>query len=264
MSNINVLPELANKYNKNKHNIEGWYMSEKLDGVRAWWFEGKLYSREGNIFYSPNYFTENFPHDITLDGELYMGKHTFQRCVSTVKRHKPTDDWKELVFVVFDAPLIKKPFSDRLNCAKIEINNCNSSYIRVLEQVKCLGNNNLIDYHNNIDREGGEGVMLRNPHEFYNEYGKRTNNILKVKTMHDAEAKVLYYEMGKGKHTGRVGALVCEMIDDKKHKFKIGTGLIDRERDNPPSIGSVITYKYFELTKLGVPRFPVYFRQCEK
>ena len=46
-------------------------------------------------------------------------------------------------------------------------------------------------------------------------------------------------------------------------KFKIGSGFSDRDRANPPKIGSIITYKYQNLTAKGVPRFPVFLRVRE-
>lgn len=253
-----IHPELASKYDK--QNVRDWWMSEKLDGVRAWWCNGKLYSREGNMFYSPPYFTEKFP-DITLDGELFMGKGRFQDCVGTVKRHQPTEAWKELQFVVFDAPHIESSFENRLTKVRekiAEIEDC--TYIRLLEQVKCTGSESVQTFLSQIESEGGEGVMLRHPTALYNPYGKRTSNLLKVKTMHDAEAVVIGHEAGKGKHLGRLGALLCTVKEDPTKKFKIGTGFTDEERMNPPEIGSTVTYRYFELTKGGIPRFPAYMR----
>jgi len=52
------------------------------------------------------------------------------------------------------------------------------------------------------------------------------------------------------------GALKCEMESGKK--FNVGTGLSDKQRRNPPKIGSIITYRFQELTRDGVPRFPSY------
>jgi len=57
-------------------------------------------------------------------------------------------------------------------------------------------------------------------------------------------------------HKGRVGALVVELANGTR--FNIGTGLSDAERDAPPAIGAVITFRYQELSDDGVPRFPSY------
>ena len=70
---------------------------------------------------------------------------------------------------------------------------------------------------------------------------------------------MISHEIGKGKNAGRLGALVCVDKVSKK-MFKIGTGFTNRERDAPPAIGSLVTYKYQNLTNDGLPRFPVYMR----
>lgn len=278
ISNTNVLPELANKYDAAKHEIRGWYMSEKLDGVRAWWIDGKLFSREGNWFRAPEWFISKFPKDIVLDGELYMGKGNFQSCVGTVKRHQPTDEWNNIEFVVFDAPYILSHFEERIRVARSAIENVtitttthdkesssSKNYIRLLDQVLCTGADHANDMLLQIEEYGGEGVMLRHPTALYNPSGKRTSNVLKIKTMHDAEALVIGHEPGKGKHQGRLGALLCTIHEPvskntKPKTFKIGSGFTDVERENPPEIGSIVTYRYFELTKGGIPRFPVFHR----
>ena len=76
-------------------------------------------------------------------------------------------------------------------------------------------------------------------------------------TVGDAEAVVVGHEPGKGKHTGRLGALVCRMGNTV---FKIGAGFTDAEREAPPPQGSTVTFKYQELTAKGVPRFPTFWR----
>lgn len=44
--------------------------------------------------------------------------------------------------------------------------------------------------------------------------------------------------------------------------FNVGTGLSDKLRKNPPAIGAIITYRFQELTKDGVPRFPSYIGEA--
>lgn len=95
--------------------------------------------------------------------------------------------------------------------------------------------------------------MLRQPKSLY--IGSRSTTLLKVKSFHDSEAKVLKYEPGKGKHKGKVGALWCEMGNGKH--FSVGSGLSDHDRVHPPAIGAIITYRYQELTDAGIPRFDI-------
>ena len=77
---------LAKNYDKNKHKVDGWYASEKLDGVRCYWNGKEMYSRNGKLFYPPDFFKSALPKDIALDGELWTKRDDFQKTVSIVKR----------------------------------------------------------------------------------------------------------------------------------------------------------------------------------
>jgi len=101
---------------------------------------------------------------------------------------------------------------------------------------------------------------LRQPGSKY-EFG-RSETLLKVKRFLDAEARVIGYQPGKGKHSGKLGALMVELEDGTK--FSLGTGFTDQQRESPPSIGSFVTFRYQELSKTGVPRFPSFLRIADK
>jgi DNA ligase-1 len=105
-----------------------------------------------------------------------------------------------------------------------------------------------------VEQLGGEGLMLREPGSNYQ--SGRSTSLLKVKTFHDAEAVVIGHEAGKGKHTGRLGALVVRLPSGIT--FSVGTGFTDAARSTPPPVGATITFRYQELTEAGVPRFPSY------
>ena len=96
--------------------------------------------------------------------------------------------------------------------------------------------------------------MLRKPQSEYER--SRSATLLKVKKFLDTEVTVSSYEAGKGRHKGRVGALWVRLSNGKE--CKVGTGLKDKDRENPPAVGSIITVKYQEITPDGVLRFPVY------
>jgi DNA ligase-1 len=82
-----------------------WWMSEKLDGVRAYWSGSKFYSRQGNEFIAPKWFTKDLPRE-PLDGELWCGRGLFQKTLSIIKKTKDkhAQDWKYVTYLVFDAP----------------------------------------------------------------------------------------------------------------------------------------------------------------
>ena len=77
-------PMLAESYDGSQ-DIDGWLMSEKLDGVRCIWNGKNLYSRNGNMFYPPSYFTASFPN-MMLDGELFLSRKNFSDTISIVKK----------------------------------------------------------------------------------------------------------------------------------------------------------------------------------
>ncbi|XP_033114733.1 DNA ligase-like [Anneissia japonica] len=245
---------LAHKYTDDV-DPKGWWMSEKLDGLRAFWNGNNFYSRLGNKFYAPEYFTKNFPKDIQLDGELFFGRGEFSKAVSIVKSKDVDKGWDKLTFEIFDAPNIKAEFEDRIEAVADYFEKNRTPYVHVLEHVLCKGKDNIEQQLKRVETLSGEGLMIREAKSDY-DFGTRSKTLLKIKSFYDAEAIVIGYEKGKGRNTGVVGALCCRM--ECGTKFSVGSGLNDKERKNPPKKGSIITYKFQELTKSGKPRFPTY------
>jgi len=237
----------------NALDLSGWWMSEKLDGVRAWWDGKQFISRQGNLYHAPDWFVEGLP-DTTLDGELWLDRKKFQRTVSIVRRQDKTDHWKEIRFRVFDAPALKDPFEKRLQALADLFAGSKLAYASALEHIRCTSVDHLKEELARVEALGGEGLMLREPGSAY--HAGRSSSLLKVKTFHDAEATVTGHQEGLGKHKGRLGALLVKLADGTQ--FAVGTGFSDKERGNPPPVGSTITFRYQELTEAGVPRFPSY------
>ena len=97
----------------NAADLADWWMSEKLDGVRAYWDGSQFLSRQGNLYHAPAWFTDGLP-SVALDGELWIDRKKFQRTVSIVRRQDKSDLWKEVRFLVFDAPSAPGGFEDRM------------------------------------------------------------------------------------------------------------------------------------------------------
>jgi DNA ligase-1 len=232
-----------------------WWLSEKLDGVRAYWTGKQFLSRQGNVLRAPEWFTKRLP-SIPLDGELWLARKAFQRTVSIVRRHDDTELWREIKFRIFDAPALDDPFEARIEYLCESFSRLRLPYAGILPQQRCRGIEHLHDELMQIIAQGGEGLMLREPGSRY-EPG-RSNTLLKVKQFQDAEARVIGHQAGKGRHKGRLGALVAELPDGTT--FSVGTGFSDAQREMPPPIGSTITFRYQELTDRGVPRFPSFVR----
>jgi DNA ligase 1 len=236
---------------ENDVDLTGWWMSEKLDGVRAYWDGKSLISRLGNAFVAPDWFVEQLPK-VVLDGELWAGRKQFQKTVSVVRRQDKSDHWKDITYVVFDAPALDQPFEARMEFVEAQL--VDLPHARPHQHQRCAGVEHLKKELSRVEALGGEGLMLRRPGSKY-EAG-RSSSLLKVKSFRDAEAKVLQHLPGTGRHKGRLGALLVQMPDGTE--FSVGTGFSDKEREDPPPIGAVITYRYQELSEAGVPRFPSY------
>ena len=252
---------LANNYQPDI-NLQNYWVSEKFDGVRAYWNGANFVSRQGNVFHAPQWFTGVLP-EMALDGELWLGRGEFERLSGMVRRQLPDDfSWSGIKFMIFDLPghtgvfderLI---FDERLKRLKEIVADINSPHIQLVEQFKVSSHKVLMKKLDDIVEQGGEGLMLHLGSSLYK--NGRSDDLLKLKKHFDAEAMVINHIPGKGKYKGMLGSMLVETVDKKR--FKIGTGFSDLERKNPPAIGSIIAYKYFGLTNKGIPRFASFMR----
>jgi DNA ligase-1 len=235
--------------------LSGWWMSEKLDGVRAYWDGKHLLSRQGNLIHAPDWFLEKLP-EVPLDGELWLARKSFQKTVSIVRRQDKSDHWKQISFLVFDAPAMAEPFERRVEFLTDAFQKEKLPHAKLHPHDLCRDIDHLKQELARVESLGGEGLMLRQPGSKY-EIG-RSFTLLKIKTFHDAEARVVEHMAGAGRHEGRLGALGVELPNGTR--FSVGTGFSDAQRENPPAIGSTITFRYQELSDRGVPRFPSFVR----
>ena len=241
---------LAREYHQ--QDVRGWAMSEKLDGVRAFWNTRQLLSRNGSAFAPPPDFTLDFP-PFAVDGELYSGRGQFEQISAAVRSSR--GDWSNLKLHVFDVPEAKGNLYERLAVLQRWLDDHPQARIVCIPQRPVQDVAQVQTFLRQVEAGGGEGVMLRDPDAAYQ--GGRSDQLLKVKTLHDAECTVTAHHPGKGKYTGRLGAFSCR---NEYGEFRIGSGLSDAERSDPPPVGTVITYRYRGFTAKGVPRFPTYVR----
>jgi len=232
-------------------NITGWVMSEKLDGIRAYWDGKNLISRGGKIIYAPKWFTKNYP-PFEIDGELWSKRGDFENIASIVRDKTPSLAWREIAHHIFEVPHAKGGLFERLEKVKPYV----GKVIKVVQQIPIKDKEHLQFFLKEIEKKSGEGVVVRDPNAPY--IDKRTSKALKVKTFHDTECQVVGYSEGKGKYKNMLGAIECQM--NNGILFKIGTGLSDKLRADPPKIGAMVTFKYQSFTKYGKPRFPVFLR----
>lgn len=240
---------------KIRGSIADYLVSEKLDGVRGFWDGKKMLSRSGRVIPVPRWFVKHFP-SYPLDGELWMGRETFEQMSALARRKVAVDeDWRGVKFMVFDLPASSEKFELRYKQAKSSLGAL-SVFMEVIEHKRIVKQAKLETWLEEVIDAGGEGLMLHRENATYQ--SGRNSDLIKLKPYYDAEASVLAYQAGKGKFEGMMGSILVE--NSEGVTFKIGTGFTIKERMNPPSIGAIVTYQYSGLTQKGTPRFARYLR----
>lgn len=235
--------------------VRGWWVSEKLDGIRGYWDGTTLWSKNGQRLTPPTEFTAGLP-PFALEGELWGGRGRFEQTVATVAHATPHPGWMRLRFAIFDVPAATGSFAERLARAQAWFARHPSPYAFVIDQQRLYDRAELQERLRQVVAAGGEGLMVHNPQATYR--AGRSDQLLKVKAWDDAEATVVGHLTGTGKYAGQLGALLVERPDGKR--FRLGTGFSAAERRNPPPLRTVITYKYHGCYPSGLPRFPVFLR----
>jgi DNA ligase-1 len=243
---------------------QSYLVSEKYDGVRAIWKNKKLRTRTGKMIHAPIWFTEGLPN-IWLDGELWSARNKFELVMSTVSKDVPVDsEWVNIKYMVFDAPQADMAFRDRAKRYTSLLQRLELAHVQAVKQFLVKNNQELAALLTLYTQKGAEGLMLQKADAKFSD--GRSSNLLKLKPYMDAEALVIKHTPGKGKYQNSLGALLVRYKnpDGKNIELKIGTGFSDRERNTPPKVGSVITFKYHGYTKNGVPRFASFMRVREQ
>lgn len=216
----------------------------------------KLLTRNGNVLSPPQWFIENWPYT-AMDGELWSARGKFEQISACVRTTSSSGEcWKNIKLMIFDLPLQTTSFTKRIDLMKRIVEVADSPYLQAIEQKKIKDTKGLYTLLDNIVNNNGEGLMLHLASAKYR--SGRSNNILKLKKYQDAEAKVIAYTPGKGKYKGFLGAIKVKTPEGII--FKIGSGFSDKQRKQPPKIGSIITYKYTGKTQRGVPKFASFLR----
>lgn len=234
--------------------VAGWWLSEKLDGVRGYWDGRLLWSKQGKLLQPHPDFVAGWP-DFPLEGELWGGRGSFERTAAVVQQALSTD-WRQLRFAIFDLPAAPGPFSQRIEQARRWFTAHPTPYAFVIEQRPLQTQAQLQEELRRVEAAGGEGLIVRNPQAPY--AAGRSAEVLKVKSFADAEAVVVEHLPGQGENAGRLGALLVERPDGVR--FRLGTGFTAAERLEPPPIGSLVSYKFYGLYPSGLPRFPAFLR----
>jgi DNA ligase-1 len=227
-----------------------------LDGVRAYWDGHQLFFRSGRLISVPTWFTKSFPAH-PWDGELWMGRGSFEQLSAIVRRQNPSDsEWQKVKYNLFELPEGAGDFHQRIERLRAEIAELNVPWVTLIPQQSLDSVDHLILQLKNAVAEKAEGLVLHKMDAQF-ESG-RSDKVFKLKPQFDAEAKVLAIEMGTGKLQGMMGALLIETMDGKR--FWLGTGFKLEHRKNPPQLDSWITYRYRDINSNGLPKFASFLR----
>lgn len=237
-------------------NVQAYLVSEKFDGARAVWNGNVFHTRTGRQIAAPTWFTKDLPKT-PLDGELWLSHGSFDALSGAVRKDIPIDaEWRGISYLVFELPNAAGTFAERAKRITEIVKLANIPHLKAVNQFYVKDEAALEKRLKQVVAQGGEGLMLHRADALY--VTGRSDVLLKFKPLYDAEATVVGHTAGQGKYKGKLGALLVET--PKGIRFKLGTGFSDTQRENPPKIGSTVTYTYRDKTKSGKPKFASFLR----
>lgn len=246
-------PMVYQEYNKE---YDSWLMSEKLDGIRAYWNGKELISKNQNKIYAPSWFTKDFP-PFPLDGELWTKRDDFENIQSIVLSKNDDKGWENISYNIFEVPNQNGNFYERLSFLELYLKKNPNKYIKIIPQFPIKNSKNLNDFLNKLIEAKAEGVIIKNPNLDY--FTGIDSNILKVKKFLDDEAEVIALNL---RDDGTLKSLSVKLKNGTI--FNLGGGFSNKQRENPPKIGDIVTFKYYGFTKNAKPKFASFLRIREK
>lgn len=239
--------------------VTQYLVSEKFDGVRAVWDGKTLRFRSGRDVPAPAWWLAKLPAT-PLDGELWLARGKFDELSGIVRTSPAVDsDWRRVNYLIFELPDeagALGTFEQRYSRIREVVAKAQWASLQVVEQTRVADRAELKRRLDRVVKAGGEGLMLHLANAPY--VTGRSDVLLKLKPLLDTEATVVRHIPGKGRNAGRLGALEVRTRDGIV--FRLGTGFSDAQRDNPPPVGSLVTYTYRDVTPSGKPRFASFLR----
>ena len=237
--------------------LSRYLVSEKFDGVRAYWTGDRLLSRQGLALAAPASVLERLPPQQPLDGELWMGRGRFEACSAALRRSQPREEeWQQIQYLLFELPGGAGPFSRRVAQLREIAAAVDTPMLRVVPQEQVGSLAELRQRLQAVLRAGGEGLMLHEADAPY--ISGRHEALLKLKAHDDEDAVVIAHLPGQGRWRGLLGAL--RVRNAAGQEFNLGSGFSEALRRAPPPLGSTVSYRYRGLTGSGLPRFATFLR----
>jgi DNA ligase 1 len=235
---------------------QGYWVSEKFDGVRAVWDGQTLRFRSGRTIAAPAWFLADLPQ-LPLDGELWLGRGQFDRVSAAVRKTVPDDaEWRAVKYLVFDAWGRPEPFAQRVGLLSQVLEAGHAPWLQAVTQVVVDSAAALRVRLKEVVAQGGEGLVLHRADALWRT--GRTDALFKLKLHPDEEGRVVGHQPGKGRLKGLTGALLLETPEGQR--FALGAGLSNDLHRHPPPVGAWVTYRYMDRTPSGLPRFASFLR----
>ncbi|MDN3921818.1 DNA ligase [Roseateles violae] len=234
-----------------------YLVSEKYDGVRAFWDGNLMFSRQGQPIAVPAWFASHLPLR-ALDGELWMGRGRFDATSAAVRRAKPLDEeWRQIRYMLFELPGADGSFEQRAERLRaIAAEAAWADGLQAAPQGRVASPAALRQRLAALVKDGGEGLMLHLADAPYK--SGRQPALLKLKPQDDEEAVVLAHLPGEGRYQGLLGALKVRNAEGRE--FLLGSGFSEAQRRAPPPVGSTVVYRYRGMSSKGLPRFATFLR----
>lgn len=252
--NYHDVTSLHSSINEDELALELYWVSEKLDGIRALWTGKKLLTRKGREIFAPDWFIQGLPNQV-LEGELWAGRGNFNKVQTTVLDHKPnSEQWQNITFMLFDLPNNVDAYIRRYQSLVKITTKLNLRHVDVIKQGPIASYSALVSLLDDVETSGGEGLMLKKNISKQNDDSKP----VKIKKYMDSEGVIIGYKEGDGKYKGKLGALILKLDNGKV--LSVGSGLTDVLRINPPLLGESVTFRHNGYTSTGLPRFARFIR----
>lgn len=266
-----------------------FYISQKLNGSRCFYYKGKLYTRQGKVYTGCEHIIKDIENllcenDYVVDGELILKDNSlsdseaFQKGVGIANSDK--ENKEELKLVIFDmlpSYDFENGYCGHLYSIRKRVLNRWRETIQRLKLANIdivpmfyegTDQNKIWEWLNYAEQNDMEGIMINLDSQYV---GKRTKSLIKVKKFYTLDLKVIDAIEGDGRLKGTLGALV---VDYKGNTVNVGSGFSDQQRkdfwaNKDNIIGRVIEVKYKEITKskdtgLESLQFPVFVSMREQ
>ena len=259
-------PMLAITYDSTLDKFPYW-VQPKLDGVRCLIYKKGtdiIFQSRQNTIYEPlehllpelSLLFQHMPHDVVLDGELYTHGMGFDTIVSMVRRQKTKHpQLQQLNYTLYDFFTLPKntlPYADRLHLLN-QLMDLPFQSIQIIPTHEVFSTKEIDTWLNFYESKQYEGIMIRG-NGIYKD--GRSNDLIKYKKFMDDEFQVINHHESKT----NIPIFECKTSDGKLFSVMMAESM-ENKQEKMKNItnyhGKWLSVKYQELSKDGIPRFPI-------